>query len=127
MEECLILLFQLFVEILADILVYSGFDWPWSGSGSKDKDFSFWLLAFLVFGGIAGFMSVWLFPTLLIKIVVIRMINLILCPLVSGLTAWQLARFRQKHDHEINPAMHAFYGAVFAFGYIAVRFALGTR
>lgn len=127
MEEFFIVMLQMLLEMAVDIFCYTGFDWPGFDSGSKDENFICWLMIFLILGAVIGMASVWLFPTLLIKIGALQMINLLLCPALSGLTAWKLARWRQRHDSKIVPWMHGIYGTVFALSYIGVRFTLGTR
>jgi hypothetical protein len=86
-----------------------------------------WLavIGYIIFGAIAGVLSLWLFPSLFIKVEWLRIANLILTPIVSGIVMARIGSWRRKHERETIRLDSFFYGFCFALSMAFVRFTWG--
>lgn len=86
-----------------------------------------WLAAigYLVFGAIAGGISLLLFPNLFIRSTWLRYANLIFTPTLAGLVMALVGSWRRKHDREIIRLDSFSYGFCFALTMALVRFIFG--
>jgi uncharacterized membrane protein len=82
-------------------------------------------IAYAAFGAVAGAISLWLLPTLLISAHWLRIVNLFLTPLVLGVLMAVLGAWRQRQALEIIRLDKFSYGFCFAFSMAVVRFACG--
>jgi hypothetical protein len=75
----------------------------------------------LIFGAVAGAISLLIFPDLFIKLEWLRVLNLALTPLAAGaLMAW-IGRWRRRHEKEVIRLESFAYGFCFAFAMALVR------
>jgi hypothetical protein len=83
-----------------------------------------WLAAIVYcsFGAIAGAISLWLLPTLFISTHWLRIVNLVLTPVISGLVMARLGTWRRGRDEKTIRLDTFAYGFLFAFSMALVRF-----
>lgn len=86
-----------------------------------------WLAAigYGIFGATVGAISLWLLPSLFISAQWLRIVNLIVTPLVSGLMMERLGAWREMKDQETIRLDTFVYGFVFALSMALVRFTWG--
>lgn len=86
-----------------------------------------WLaaLGYLIFGAVAGAFTVWLLPELFITTQWLRAANLLLTPLVAGLTMEAIGSWRGSRGKEVLKLESFAYGFCFAFAMAVVRYAFG--
>jgi hypothetical protein len=84
-----------------------------------------WLagIGYVVFGAIAGAISLWPFPESFLKTTTTRVLNLLLTPVVAGLAMSALGRWRRGKDQALVRIDRFAWGYVFALAMAAVRFA----
>jgi hypothetical protein len=130
MEEVLILLLQVFGEVLFQILGSGLLDlltWSWEREDSpRSRGCTIALVLFIV-GGLLGWLSIWLVPHSLLPWGWLRMINLVIGPICSAWFSWRLARWRQGRGHDTDPKLHALIAGSACFGMVVVRFMLCAR
>jgi hypothetical protein len=79
-------------------------------------------IGYLLWGGIVGAASLFIFPTLMIKSPAFRIINLIITPIIAGLFMSLVGSWRIKKGQDLLRIDTFMYGALFAFGLAVVRF-----
>ncbi len=80
---------------------------------------------YLLFGLIAGGLSLWIFPVLFIDATWLRVVNVVLTPIVAGFAMSVLGSYRRRRGQEIIRLDTFSYGALFALGMAVVRFIWG--
>ena len=105
------LLLQAFFEFIAEVIGRSVKE-PFR----RPKPVHPWLAAigYIIFGVAAGALSVWILPTLFITSQWLRIANLVLTPLVSGLLMDRLGAWREGKDQETIRLDTFAYGFLFA-------------
>lgn len=81
---------------------------------------------YLLFGAMAGGISLLFMPKLLARRELMRYANLVTTPLIVGLVMGRVGAWRRSHDKEVIRLESVGYGALFALGMVVVRF-LGGR
>ncbi len=130
MEELLILLLQVFGEVLFQILGSGLLDlltWAWDAEDSPPSRGCTLVLIMLVLGGLLGWLTVWLVQHTLLPWGWLRMMNLVVGPLLSAWVSWRIARWRQNQGHDTDPKLHALMAGVACAGIVLVRFVGGVR
>lgn len=124
MEEAIIVVLQIFFEILFNSMVSLPFDW-FFGWRELDEGWTGCLLPmlFLIVGAGCGWISLLLLPKLLIPLVWLRLINLILSPVVAGSMAAFIASQRDKLTSRDQLRVHFFNAFLFTLAFTAVRWA----
>ena len=86
-----------------------------------------WLAAisYAIFGALAGVLSLWLLPSLFIKVHWLRVINVIITPILAGIIMAWFGTWRRKHEKEVIRLDSFAYGWCFAIAMALVRFAWG--
>lgn len=115
-------LLQIVFQVLAEVGLHSI-------HGMRDHDptrpaVNPWLagMGYLMFGTIAGGISLWIRPDLLIASHTLRLLNLILTPLAAGLMTMAIGTWRRKRGQELIRLDRFTYGFIFAFGMGATRY-----
>jgi len=131
MEELLIFIFQFFFEIVLQVLLELPFD-LFVGSRESKRDQSSrmfqWSVVGLVLGGVAGGISLFIFPQTFIKTSQWRIVYLIVAPTISAVFSFVLARaFVAKGKHWIDPKLHAVCALCFALVLTVLRFTYAQR
>ena len=115
-------LLQLFFQVFAEVGLHSF-------NGMRDRDrtrtpVNPWLagVGYLMFGAIAGGISLWFKPDLFIASHKLRLLNLVITPLAAGLLTMVLGAWRRRHDQELVRLDRFAYAFIFAFGMGAARY-----
>jgi hypothetical protein len=83
-----------------------------------------WLAAigYMLFGAVAGAISLWLFPVHWVKGDTLRLVNLGMTPVLTGLLMSVIGRWRAHRDQELLRIDRFSYGYLFALSLGLVRF-----
>lgn len=86
-----------------------------------------WLAAigYLIFGALAGGLSLWLLPSLFIETGWLRIANLLVTPILAGLLMEAIGSWRRKNEKEVIRLESFAYGFCFAFSMALVRYTFG--
>jgi hypothetical protein len=79
-------------------------------------------IGYLLWGGIIGVVTVFIFPTLMIKNAALRILNLIISPIMAGLAMSAIGSWRKRKGQDLLRIDSFLYGALFAFGLAIVRY-----
>lgn len=82
-------------------------------------------LGYAVFGAAMGFVSLQVFPTLMIQSPTLRMVNVVLAPLLTGASMAALGAWRRKNGQAIMRLDTFAYGVYFGFAMSLVRYFWG--
>jgi hypothetical protein len=124
MEEFLAIAFQLFFEVVIQILGSPGISW--AGHSKWDRGCS--VLAFHIgIGWLCGWISALIAPKLILPFAALRLANLLIAPLVAGAVSYGIAKLANAHGNNWSPTDHAFQGFGFAFFFGCARYAFGTH
>lgn len=82
-------------------------------------------LGYAVFGAAMGFVSLQVFPTLMIQSPTLRMVNVVLAPVLTGASMAALGAWRRKNDQAIMRLDTFAYGVYFGFAMSLVRYFWG--
>ena len=132
MEEILALVIQLVLEVGLQIFGSLGFDFATEsrrnrkGEEDKSEDGFGWLLAFAVFGGICGGLSLIFAPKLILPKIALRIANLVVSPLIAGALSYLVARYVWSARGS-SPTHHFWRAFCFALAFGLVRFAYAHR
>jgi hypothetical protein len=132
MEEILALVIQLLLEVGLQLFGSLGFDLATESrrgrraQGDADGDGCGWLIAFGVFGGICGALSLIFAPKLILPNLGLRLANLLLSPLIAGGLSYLVARYVWS-ARGASPQHHFWRGVCFAFLFGLIRFAYAHR
>jgi len=128
MEELLIPLIQFLLEVLLEVFVNLPFEWPNLAARKNKRDEGFGYLFLMFLGGcLLAWISTFLFPKSLITSPALRIANLIVAPILSGVVAWLIARHRALSNAEVRPRRNYWRAFWFTLGMVLVRFAYTQR
>lgn len=114
---------EIFLQIFAEGLFELGFHSLAEALGKKrSRNPILAAIGYLLWGGIIGAASLFIFPTLMIKSPAFRIINLIITPIIAGLFMSLMGSWRIKKGQDLLRIDSFIYGALFAFGLAIVRF-----
>ena len=134
MEELLIALLSGGIEFIIEVLAY--FPWDillWNNRERRGppelKDDSVFLFASagLGLGAVLGGFSLLLWRQTMLPYPWLRICNVLVAPLVSGLLARQVAVRRQRRDMTSNPHLHFWFALAITLGLVLVRFIYAVR
>ena len=131
MEDILILLLQALGEFLLEIFAWWPWDYfwwwgPWDRNDRTSPSVSAALIS-LATGAALGWLSLFIFPAVLVKWAWLRIALLVISPLGSGLMSFHFARGCEKEFEYVDPVFHFWIGFCFSIGFVWVRFALADR
>ena len=86
-----------------------------------------WLatLGYVLFGLVAGALSLWMFPELFIQTPTMQLVGLILIPIAAGTAMAALGAWRRRRDQALIRLDRFVYGYVFALAMALVRAGFG--
>ena len=125
MEEVLVVVFQIFFEVVLQSLGWLPLEF--SSRSDRGGRGCGWLVLHAVVGGLAGFVSALVFPNLLLPFAALRVANLIVAPLVVGGLGYLFARWRQARGRAADGWAHFWHGFLFALMFGLARFAFAAR
>jgi hypothetical protein len=82
-------------------------------------------VGYAIFGTVADVLSLWLLPTLFIRVRWLRVVNLLLTPIAAGGVMAALGAWRCQRDEDLIRIDRFSYGLLFAFAMALVRFIWG--
>ena len=128
MEEFLIVLIQFIVEFFFNIVAEIPFDWPSRNRKTPEPErIAGWCFGWLLLGGFIAWGSTFVFSPTFISIPALRIANLVLSPIASGLLSLFIARHRAHTNPNIVPRNHFWQAFWFTIGLVAIRFAYASR
>jgi len=131
MEDILILIIQGIIEFLFELFGYLPWDLWWYARPKEgdESDFGFgvWLFSSVILGGTLGYISVFVFPNVIIKFGWLRIALLFLSPLASGFFARQMALHREERGRISDSETHFWLSFCFSMGLVWMRFAFAHR
>ena len=112
------LFLQLFVEAIARMFGHIG-----NQVYARQEPTRPWVAAigYLIFGTLAGALSLLVFPNLFIKPEWLRVLNLVVTPVIAGVLMGLVGAWRRKHDKTVIRIESFSYGLCFAAGMALVR------
>jgi hypothetical protein len=125
MEEICEFSMELFAWGPWDLFWWFG-DYRWEGHYGPSRTTAA-ILSSLAIGAALGWLSLFIFPAVLVKWAWLRITLLFVSPLASGLMSRALAQRRQKRLAQIDPNFHFWIGLCFSIGFVWVRFAFAHR
>lgn len=111
------LLLQAFFELLVELGFHSLAD-----TFRRPRNSALSTVGFMLWGAMAGGISLWLFPTSPIDNPLFRKVNLILTPVALGFVMMLIGRIRLKKGQDLVRLDQFGYAFVFAFAMALVRF-----
>ncbi len=84
------------------------------------------LISILLGAGL-GYVSLYIFPAVLVRWAWLRIALLFLSPAASGFLAAGMAARRRRRDGVTSPGFHFVIGLCFSIGFVWTRFALAHR
>lgn len=130
MEELLILILQIFGEVVLQILGSGMLDvmtWSWENEDSLRSQGCALVLIMCILGGLLGWLSVWMVPHTLLPWAWLRIANLLIGPASSAWVSWRIAKWRMKRGAHTDPSTHAQIAGLACAGMVVVRFVMATR
>lgn len=130
MEVIFELLFQVFGELLLQIVLEVLFEVGLHnvrGPLSKPLHPLLAGAGYALFGAAAGAISLWAFPNLFIVSHRLQIANLVLAPVVAGLSMVALGAWRRRRAQEPILLDRFAYGFIFALAMALVRFRFGQH
>lgn len=79
-------------------------------------------ISYLLWGAIIGAVTLFIFPSLMIKNPILRIVNLFITPVIAGVFMSLVGSWRSKKDQDLLRIDSFIYGALFAFGLAMARF-----
>ena len=111
------ILLQAFFELIVELGFHSLAD-----TLRRPKNRALSTIGFALWGGIAGAISLWIFPASPIHEPVLRQINLIVTPVALGLVMMLVGKVRLRKGQDLVRLDRFGYAFVFAFAMALVRF-----
>jgi hypothetical protein len=129
MEQLLVLIIEVFFEILLNVLGNGLFDWPTQGRARSRQGESIVLpcICWFLFAAFLGWLSLFVAPHALIALPALRMANLVLAPVVTALISWWIADWRSHWHGNITPRYYLWKSFWFTLGMVLVRFAYTVK
>ena len=125
MELLFEFIFQLFFEFLLQavfgVLVELGFR-SFENAYRRDKHPVISTIAILIWGALAGAISLLVLPTMLITNPALRLLNLLVTPILLGSLMVVIGRLRQRKGQELIQLDRFWYAFAFAWAMAMVRF-----
>ena len=114
---------EIFIQIFAEALFELGFYSLVEALNRKERRNPVLAsIGYLLWGGIIGLITIFVFPTLMIKNQVLRILNLFLSPVLAGLAMSAIGSWRRKRGQDTLRIDSFIYGALFAFGLAIMRY-----
>lgn len=125
------ILFELIVEVLAEVVLQIvaealfefGFYSLAEALNRRRRSSPFLAsIGYLLWGGIIGALTIIIFPALMIKNPILRVLNLLISPIIAGSAMSAIGSLRKRKGQDLLRIDSFLYGALFAFGLAIVRF-----
>jgi hypothetical protein len=114
---------EIFIQVFAEALFELGFYSLAEALNRKRRRNPFLAsIGYLLWGGIIGVITIFFFPTLMIKNPTLRILNLFVSPIIAGFAMSAIGSLRRKRGQDTLRIDSFVYGALFAFGMAIIRF-----
>lgn len=128
MEELLVVVLQFLFELILNVLGHVPLDWPSKKRKTPEAEsIAFFCFLWLAGGCAVGGLSLLAFDYALLQPAWLRIANLALSPIASGLLARAIAEHRHRSNPMLVPRNHFWYGFWFSLGVALVRFIYAAR
>lgn len=118
---------QFIVEVVTEVVCGLPFDYALKGKDEKQiNKFALGIVA-IVLGAILGGLSLLVWPHTFVASSNLRIVNLMLAPAISAVSAFQIAKARQGSGVKTSSLRHAVATGLFTFGLTAIRMAFGQH
>ena len=121
MEVIFELLLEFLLQVFVEILVEFGLQSLSEPFRRKPNPVTA-AVGYVLFGALAGAISLIPFPAHLVSIGLPRKVNLVVTPIAVGLVMMALGRWRARNDRPVLRIDRFVYGYVFALAFALVRF-----
>ena len=111
------ILLQIFLELLVELGLHSLAD-----TVRKPRHPALSTMGFILWGAIAGGLSLWVFPASAIRSPNFRMLNLFITPILIGGVMMLIGKIRDKKGQDLVKLDRFGYAFIFAFTMSLVRF-----
>ena len=124
MDEVLVVIIQFVVEFILNVGIDIPFEWPSRHRSTPEPESVAGVCVFwLILGGALAGISLLIFPRTIVSLHVLRIANLLLAPVASGLLSFKIAQRRARANPNIRPRNHFWQAFWFTIGWVAIRFA----
>lgn len=130
MEELLIVVLQGLLELAMQLLCSVPLSaWSWRGEPDcPESRRGCLVLALLVLAGAGlGWLSLLVVPVCVLPWPWLRLANLVVAPVLSGLCSWWIANWRARAGAGGHPGAHALRSGLACTAFVLVRFLWGGR
>ena len=128
MDEVLAVIIQFVVEFVLNVGIDIPFEWPSRHRRTPEPESVSGVCVFwLIFGAALAGLSLLIFPGTIVSLPALRIVNLLLAPVASGLLSFKLAQRRARTNPNILPRNHFWQAFWFTIGWVAIRFAYAGR
>lgn len=130
MEEIGLVLLEFLIELLFELAVLLPWDGLLAGRERRPGDPArIWhvTIGAMLIGSVLGYLSLLVFPSLLIRNEAARLVHLVASPLICGFLARALARRRTRRGQTSNPSLHFWFAFAFIIVFLAVRYGWAER
>ena len=129
MEQLIVVIIEVFFEILLNVIGNGLFDWPTQGRARSRQGESIVLpcVCWFLLASFLGWVSLFIVPHALIALPALRIANLAVAPVVSALIAWWIADWRSHWHTNITPRYYLWKSFWFTLGMLLVRFAYTVK
>jgi hypothetical protein len=115
------LLLQVLVEVLFELGLHS-----LTAPFKKTPNPYLAIIGYVLFGALAGAVSLWVFPSLFVVSHVGRIVNVVVTPLLAGGAMAAIGAWRRRRDGQLVLLDRFAYGYIFALVMALVRLRFGS-
>jgi hypothetical protein len=112
---------EILLQVVVELLVELGFH-SLADTTKKTRNPVLSTIGFVIWGSMAGGLSLWIFPHSPISNPSLRALNLVVTPIIAGILMTLIGRFRDRRGQELVGLDRFGYALVFALSMSLVRF-----
>lgn len=128
MEEVLIVILQFLGELILEVLASSPLEFFSNSQASVNSDSrENSCIKWFCGGALLGGLSLLVLHNSMISLTILRLANLVLAPILSGLVSKGIASYRAQRDPAFMPRTNFWQAFWFTFGLVLIRFMYATH